>query len=189
MKNISIITLVNKKNSLDNDYVPDNMRLLDLKCAENDKYMVIEAALNFEKLCSDALLENYKITAVSTYRSYEYQQKLFNYYVKTRGYKYASRASAKPGCSEHQTGLAVDVMGENNDYNLFESTKEFKWMIKNAHKYGFILRYPKGKEKITGYMYEPWHYRYVGSKLATTLYEENITLEEYYNINQNQIIE
>ncbi len=187
MESISIITLVNKNNPLDSEYIPSNMRLLDLKYAENDKYMVIEAALNFEKLCRDASLEGNQIIAVSTYRSYEYQKKLFDYYVKTRGYKYASKCSAKPGYSEHQTGLAVDVMGSNGDYNLFEKAKEFNWMRENAHKYGFILRYPKGKEKITGYKYEPWHYRYVGNKLALELYEKDITLEEYYSIDQNQI--
>lgn len=186
MENVSIITLVNKENPLDSDYVPHNMRLIDLKYAENDKYMVIEAALNFEKMCFEASKEGYKIIAVSTYRSYEYQKKLFNYYVKTRGYKYASRCSAMPGCSEHQMGLAVDVMGENNDYNLFEHTKEFDWISKNAHKYGFVLRYPKGKEKITGYKYEPWHYRYLGYKLASELYDNNLTLEEYYSINQKE---
>ena len=187
MENISIITLVNKDNPLESDYIPNNMRLLDLRYSENDKYMVIEAAFNFEKLCHEAALYGNKIIAVSTYRSYEYQSKLFSYYVKTRGYKYANKCSAKPGYSEHQTGLAVDVMGSNNDYNLFEESKEFEWMRDNAHKYGFILRYPKGKEKITGYKYEPWHYRYVGDKLATELYEKNITLEEYYNIDQKRI--
>ena len=91
------------------------------------------------------------------------------------------QCSARPGHSEHQTGLAVDVMGSNNDYDEFEKSIEFSWMKENAHKYGFILRYPKGKENITGFKYEPWHYRYVGLITATRIFKENITLEEYYN--------
>ena len=103
---------------------------------------------------------------------------MYNDYVANYGVDYANNCSAKPGYSEHQTGLAVDVMGSNNDYNKFEYTKEFEWMKSNAHLYGFILRYPKGKEHITGYKYEPWHYRYVGD-IASTIYNRNITLEEY----------
>ena len=87
--------------------------------------------------------------------------------------------SAKPGHSEHQTGLSIDVEGSNLDYDLFAESKEFNWMKNNAHKYGFILRYPKGKEHITGFKYEPWHYRYVGKDVASYIYKNNITLEEY----------
>lgn len=177
---ISITKLVNQNNPLPDDYEPSKMRALASFCAESDKLMVLEAGTHFEMLCSQALKEGFQIKAISTYRSFDYQKKLYEYYIKTRGFKYASKCSAKPGCSEHQTGLAVDVMGENGDYNLFEKTKEFGWMQEHAHLYGFILRYPKNKEKITGYMYEPWHYRYVGPTLATTLYENNLTLEEYY---------
>ena len=89
--------------------------------------------------------------------------------------------SARAGHSEHQTGLAVDVAGSNDSYDDFEASIEFNWMKKNAHKYGFILRYPKGKEKITGFKYEPWHYRYIGIDIATEIYEKDITLEEYKN--------
>lgn len=173
-------TLVNQKNPLDKEYVPANMQALASFCSESDKFMVDVAKNSFEAMCLDASKDSMNIIAVSTYRSYDYQKKLYNYYVKTRGQKYASKCSAVPGCSEHQTGLAVDVMGENGDYNLFEETKEFNWIKDNAYKYGFILRYPKDKEKITGYKYEPWHYRYVGISLAKLLYDEDLTLEEYY---------
>ena len=172
--------LVNKENPLLEDYVPDDLQRIGSFCSESDKMLVKEACINFEIMCADALKDNMNIKAISAYRSYDYQKKLYEYYIKTRGLKYASKCSAKPGYSEHQTGLAVDVMGENGDYNLFGKTKEFKWMMKNSYKYGFILRYPSDKEKITGYKYEPWHYRYVGKKLAATLFLENITLEEYY---------
>ncbi len=186
-KNIRVIdnanridVLVNKNYKLKSDFIPNNLVKLNLKYSTDDKYMVEEAAYNFEKLSEEAYKKNYKIIAVSTYRSYQYQEKLFNYYAKTKGMDYALSCSAKPGHSEHQTGLAVDVMGSNEDYDLFEQAKEFNWMKKNAYKYGFILRYPKGKEKITGFKYEPWHYRYVGTKIAKEIYKKKITLEEYF---------
>lgn len=175
-----IDVLVNKNNRLDKFYRPNDLVELNVMYANKDKYLRKEAAKSFEKLSSDASKLGYKIIAVSTYRSYFYQQELFNYYVKTMGENKALKASAKPGHSEHQTGLAVDVMGSNEDYNEFEKSIEFEWMRDNAHKYGFVLRYPKGKEKITGFKYEPWHYRYVGTKLASYLYENDLSLEEYY---------
>ena len=89
----------------------------------------------------------------------------------------ADTYSARAGTSEHQTGLATDV---NSVSTSFENSSAFKWLEKNSYKYGFILRYPKGKEHITGYMYEPWHYRYVGSEVAKVIKEKNITYEEYY---------
>ena len=91
--------------------------------------------------------------------------------------------SARAGHSEHQTGLAIDVSSNNPDILSFEMSTSFKWMKEHAHEYGFILRYPKGKEDITGYMYEPWHYRYVGKEIATLLYQTGMTFDEYVAIN------
>ena len=88
--------------------------------------------------------------------------------------------SARPGYSEHQTGLVIDIDNYNDDYENFDKTKEFEWMNNNSYKYGFILRYPKGKTDITGYDYESWHYRYVGKEIAKYIYENNITFDEYY---------
>ena len=185
-ENIKIITetnnllvLVNKNNKLPKDYIPNELVLLSNKYSIKNKYLQKEAAINFEKLSKDASKLGYKIIATSAYRDYEYQENLYNYYVETKGLEYADNCSARPGHSEHQTGLAVDVMGSNNDYNKFEESNEFNWMKNNAHKYGFILRYPKNKTHITGFKYEPWHYRYVGKKVATIIYNKNITLEEY----------
>lgn len=175
----NIDVLVNKNNKLNKFYKPTDLVKLNQKYSNENKYLRKEAAKNFEKLSKDALKDNYYIISVSTYRSYFYQQELFNYYLKEKGEKYALKASAKPGHSEHQTGLAVDVMGSNKDYNKFDESKEFDWMTNNSYKYGFILRYPKGKEYITGFKYEPWHYRYVGKDIAKYIYEHNITLEEY----------
>ena len=176
----SIDVLVNKNHQLDKNYIPNDLVKLSLICANEDKFLRQEAALNFEEMCLEARKQGYKIIAVSSYRSYFYQEELYNYYVRTLGEKKALEASAKPGHSEHQTGLSVDVMGSNNDYDQFEKSKEFDWMKNNSYKYGFILRYPKGKEYITGFKYEPWHYRYVGKDIASIIYTEGITLEEYY---------
>jgi len=176
----NILVLVNKNNQLSSDYIPNDLEKISLKYATDNKYLRKEAKIAFEKLSEEARLRNYTIIAVSTYRSYDYQNELYNYYIKEKGLEYTDLCSARPGHSEHQTGLAVDVMGSNMDYDIFEESYEFTWMRDNAHKFGFILRYPKGKEHITGFKYEPWHYRYVGAKVATEIYQNNLTLEEYY---------
>ena len=124
--------------------------------------------------------ENLNIIAMSTYRSYSYQVDLYKRYVKQDGEEKADTYSGRPGHSEHQTGLAVDVYNKTENYTNFEKTKEFTWMQEHAHEYGFILRFPKGKENETGYQYESWHYRYVGVDAATYIHENNITFEEYY---------
>lgn len=122
---------------------------------------------------------------MSGYRSYPTQVQLYNRYVARDGKKAADKYSARPGYSEHQTGLTFDVGGVNSDKNLYASfgkTKEGQWIAKNAHKYGFIVRYPKGKEKVTGYQYEPWHLRYLGKGTATKVYQSGKTLEEYVEL-------
>ena len=174
-----IDVLVNKNNKLPEDYVPNDLETIDIKYSYENKMLRKEAKEMFEKLSSDALALGYRIVATSAYRPYDYQKDLYDYYVKEKGQDYADLCSARPGFSEHQTGLAVDVEGSNRSYDDFEEAYEFEWMKENAHKYGFILRYPKGKEKITGFKYEPWHYRYVGIEMATYIYENNLTLEEY----------
>ena len=135
------------------------------------------AADSFKKMSDAAKKEGLKIYNVSGYRSYDTQEYLYNNYVSRDGKEKADTYSARAGTSEHQTGLATDI---NSVSSKFENTKEFKWLKDNAHKYGFILRYPKGKEHITGYMYEPWHYRYVGKDVAKIIYENDFTYEEYY---------
>jgi D-alanyl-D-alanine carboxypeptidase len=175
--------LVNKNNKLTSDYIPNDLENISLEYSCENKQLRYEAKNAFEKMAKRAKEDGYNIIAVSTYRSYEYQEKLYNNYVKDKGKYYADLASARAGHSEHQTGLAVDVANTSLDYDNFEQTKEFNWMINNSYKYGFILRYPKAKFHITGFKYEPWHYRYVGIDIATYIYENNITLEEYNKIN------
>lgn len=175
-----LLVLVNKNNKLPNDFVPQNLEIIDIKYSNENKQIVRVAKEKFEQLSNDANTLGYKIIAVSTYRDYGYQKKLYEQYVIDKGKDYADKCSARPGHSEHQTGLAIDVMGSNNDYDEFESSNEFEWMRDNAHRYGFILRYPKDKIKITGFKYEPWHYRYVGEAVAKIVYDNELTLEEYY---------
>ncbi len=171
--------LVNKNIKLTSSYIPKDLELISSEFSCNNKYLRRDAKNAFENMAKDAKKNGYTIIAVSTYRSYEYQEKLYNNYVKEKGFYYADMASARAGHSEHQTGLAVDVSNSSLDYDNFENTKEFNWMKKNAYKYGFILRYPKAKFHITGFKYEPWHYRYVGINTAKYIYHNNITLEEY----------
>ena len=171
--------IINKNNKLTKNYIPNDLEIIDINYACKNKYLRHVTKINFEKLAKQAKKEGYNIIAVSTYRSYDYQDKLYNNYVFDKGFFYADMASARAGHSEHQTGLAVDVANSNLDYDNFENTKEFNWMKNNAHKYGFILRYPKANFHITGFKYEPWHYRFVGINIATYIYKNNLTLEEY----------
>ena len=174
-----IDVLVNKQNKLTDNYIPNDLLPINSKFAIGMQYLRYEDKEYFEKMCSQAKIDGYDIMAVSTFRSSDYQDKLYNNYCLEKGIEYADMCSAKKEHSEHQTGLAVDVSDKNGDYDNFINTKEFEWMKNNAYKYGFILRYPKYKTDITGYMYEPWHYRYVGINIARYIYENNITLEEY----------
>ena len=145
-----------------------------------------EAKSAFDQMAQAALAEGHELVAFSGFRSYEYQTTLYNNYVSRDGQENADRYSARPGYSEHQTGLAFDI-GEKGQEDLwlteeFGETPAGLWLVENAHKYGFILRYPKGKEDVTGFMYESWHFRYLGAEVATEIYEAGITLEEYLNI-------
>lgn len=133
----------------------------------------------FKKMQSAAAAEGLNIYISSGFRSYEYQSGLYERYANRDGYAAADRYSARPGHSEHQTGLAFDL---NTIDDSFADTREGKWVAENCHKYGFIIRYPKGKEDITGYMYESWHIRYLGVDMATKVYESGKTLEEYFGI-------
>lgn len=174
------LILVNKYNYLEKNYIPNNLETINEKYSNKNMKLISKARIAFENLSENAKLENLNIIAMSTYRSYNYQTTLYNNYVSKDGKNLADTYSARPGHSEHQTALAIDIYNKEKSYLEFEQTKEFTWMQENAHKYGFILRYPKGKEHITGYQYEPWHYRYIGINEATYIHNNNITFEEYY---------
>lgn len=167
---IDEILIVNKDISLPEHFNP----------GENE---VAREALH--KLLNAGNKKGYHLSSASGFRSYQTQEQLFNRYVQRDGEEAANKYSAKPGHSEHQTGLTYDVVSENTDTNFKESfgkTEEGQWIKRNAHKYGFIVRYPKDKTHITGYQYEPWHIRYVGKDTAKTLYNHRETLEEYLDL-------
>ena len=172
--------LVNKYYYLEEDYVPNNLKAIKKQYALDGMKLVEEACNAFENMAKAAEKEKLTIVAMSAYRSYSYQVSLYNRYVKSDGKEAADTYSGRPGQSEHQTGLAVDVYNQKETYTNFEKTKEFTWMQNHASEYGFILRFPKNKENETGYIYESWHYRYVGVEIAKYIKEHNISYEEYY---------
>ena len=171
--------LVNKYYCLDEDYEPDNLERISTRFALSGMKLVNYAKDAFEEMAKDAEKEDLSIIAMSSYRSYDYQLDLYNRYKRQDGIEKADSYSGRPGHSEHQTRLAVDVYNGKEDYTNFEETVEFEWMKEHAHEYGFILRFPKNKVNETGYIYESWHYRYVGKNIAKYIKKHNITLEEY----------
>lgn len=170
--------IVNKYYKLDKDYEPEDLTVINSKFASGTQKLRKEAADKFEEMASDMLKENLKIYAGSTYSSYSYQEGLYNRYVKKDGFKEAETYSARAGYSEHQLGLAVDIVNGKWNY-LSEGDKEYTWLINNSYKYGFILRYPHESEYITGYVFEDWHFRYLGIDLATKVHESKLTYDEY----------
>lgn len=178
----SRIVLVNKYRQLPADFEPKDLEEIDQRFNPDGLKLRHCARLAFEKMCEDALKEGISLKAVSAYRSYSYQQEVYlrkkTPEMSLEDYQAErDKVSARAGHSEHQTGLAVDI---NDLEESFENTDEAKWLAANACKYGFILRYPKGKEGITGYSYEPWHFRYLGRKLALEVYRSGLTYDEYY---------
>lgn len=173
-----INVIVNKYYKLNKDYVPSDLEGINSRFSAGEQKMRKEAKEAFEKMCEKALDDNLKIYAGSTYRSYDYQLGLYNRYVAKDGFDNAETYSARAGYSEHQLGLAVDVLNGKWDY-ISEKDKEYEWLVNNSYKYGFILRYPRGKEYITGYMFEDWHFRYLGIELANKVYESGLTYDEY----------
>lgn len=172
----SLLVLVNKYNQLPADYIPEN--LIALKC--NPKYQLREeAAIAFNELIEAAKQNNVNVYPYSAYRSYEYQNKIYNRYVNKDGEELADTYSARPGHSEHQTGLSVDI--KSVGYNEITDS-DYEWMKENAHLYGYIIRYPENSTEITGYQEEPWHLRYVGIEIATEIKDLDITFDEYYQI-------
>lgn len=175
------LVLVNKTTNLDEDYLPSDLVWLDLP-GVRETQLRKEAAVALEDLFDAAELKNLSLYCCSGYRSYQTQKELYSENVKSYGQKEADLVSAKPGQSEHQTGLAMDVTAESVNFDLLESfgqTAEGEFIKNNAHQYGFIIRYPEDKTAITGYAYEPWHLRYVGKDVAEEIYEKKLTFEEY----------
>ncbi len=190
MSDLPIDILVNKENMLPSDYYPKDLVITDQN--ENNfhnyqdprlKPMIRRDIYPFaQKMMEDARMEGIEIIIDSGYRSYAYQQKVLDKIIEEIG-DAAYQKVALPGASEHQTGLAFDIAYYKNgvyDDDVKEDDEEAIWLANNSYKYGFILRYPKGKEEVTGFQYEPWHFRFVGIELARQLFVDKITLEEYY---------
>ena len=174
-----LLVLVNKYNQLPAQFSQYNLVNMNKKYTLNDgkEYLLAGVAYeNYIKMWDAAKKEGLLMTVVSAYRTEDYQRSLYNRKVKSKGLAHADVYSARAGHSEHQTGLAMDIGFTETS---FERTAEFAWLQNHAHEYGYIMRYPKNKEWITGYAYEPWHYRFVGTDVAKIIHDEGITFEEY----------
>ncbi len=187
----SLLILANKAHPLKDGYEPSDLVKLDGIYKTQDSWML-------RSVCKDAVYEMFEaakkdgvvLEVGSAYRSAAYQASLWQSYANQYGSERADRISSRPNHSDHQTGLCIDVVENNgamdgvNYCQEFETTRSAQWLFAHAHEYGFILRYPKGKEEITGYNYEPWHYRFIGQEHATKLHEagSDMTFEEFFNV-------
>lgn len=184
----NMLVLANKDFSMQPTYTPPDLVRPNVTFSFGEQQVEKaqlrkDAAKGLEEMFAAANKDGKKLFAVSGYRSYKRQQEVFQAEVNAKGDQKAREAVAYPGTSEHQTGLAMDISSESQSYELteaFGNTPEGKWLQENAHNYGFILRYMKGREDITKYQYESWHYRYVGKDAATIIYKNNWTLEEFF---------
>ncbi|SDP52224.1 D-alanyl-D-alanine carboxypeptidase [Litchfieldia salsa] len=185
----NILSLVNKEHTLPSVYIPPDLVKPNVPFSFGDldvpkRYLRVEAGEALENLFMGAKKDSIQLFAVSGYRSYVTQEAIYQAQIRKTGEEeLANQTVAIPGQSEHQTGLAIDVSSHSAQLRLVESfgeTEEGRWVQEHAHEYGFIVRYPKGKEEITGYQYEPWHLRYVGVEIATQIFTNNLTLEEFF---------
>ena len=175
------LMLTNKFNYLDDTYDSKEMVSVSKLYSYGENQMLTSTTFDaFKRMFDDAKKENITLIINSSYRSFEDQEAVYERYKKLKGEDYADSIAARPGYSEHQTGYSVDLITYGATSATFEETEAFKWLQNNAYKYGFILRYPKDKDYLTGYSYESWHYRYVGIDAAKYIYENNITFDEYY---------
>lgn len=175
------LMLLNKYNYLTASYNPDDLEVFTNIYAYGENQSLRKDAYDaFIEMWNSANKDGYKLIVNSSYRSYDEQKKIYDDYSSWYGEEDADKKAARAGYSEHQTGLAVDIQSYCSQNKDFEECEEFTWLTNNAYKYGFILRYPKDKEYLTGYKYESWHYRYVGKKISKYIHENNITFDEYY---------
>ena len=179
--NLDTLMLVNKYYYLNEDYEPNNLVDVSSSYAYEGNILREDVYEKFKDMCN-AAKEDEDITLIlnSSYRTYEDQEETWTKRKNLYGIEKADAYAARAGYSEHQTGLALDINEYRAQEEDFEDTKAFKWLSDNAYKYGFILRYTKDGENLTGYSYESWHYRYVGREVAEKIKNENITFDEYY---------
>ena len=182
--NDEYLVLVNKEHSLEENYEPNDLVIPNIPLqtsSDMTAHVRYQVAVELENMFNDAKKDGINLIGISGYRSCDYQTTVYNDAVANEGVVAADSYVAHPGHSEHQTGLSIDIL--SSEYSTldegFENTEAFKWLSENINSYGFIIRYPKGKEDITGYSYEPWHLRYVGKNAAKEITENQLTLEEY----------
>lgn len=184
-KEKGLLLLVNKENPVDENYKPTDLEPIRYYAEDRTpaaRYMRKEAADHFHAMVESAREKGFDLVMTTAYRDYSFQKTLYDNYVANEGQEAADRFSAEPGKSEHQTGLAVDITSPVVNYQLSDSfgeTEEGKWLANHGHEFGFILRFPEDKTEITGYQYEPWHFRYVGKDIAQELFKNKLTLEEF----------
>ena len=172
--------IIGNKLSYLGDYVPDDLVNVDGSyCMQDGVMLKSEAYEHLKEMFEAAREEDYYFYISTAYRSYDFQKALYDSYLLKDSAEVVDTYSSRPGFSDHQTGLACDIGMPGYKFEMFTDTDECRWLHENAYKYGFILRYPEGKENITKYKYESWHFRYVGVEVSTYIYENNITLEEY----------
>ena len=175
-----ILAHVNKIYALPESYVPPGLTKISSIPVSGDEYLRTGVLPYLFQLFGAAKNAGFNLSIVSAYRSYATQVATFNYWVGQYGYGAATTGSARPGHSEHQLGTVVDLgLVGNSDFANFTASPAAGWVAKNASKFGFTVSYQPGKESITGYISEPWHIRYIGTELATKLYKQKLTLEEY----------
>ena len=185
----SLWVVVNKGRILPATYVPNNLVVpnvpLRYSSAANEMHVRADTAAAMELMFAAAKQQSINLKLASGYRSYGYQVSVYNGYANADGVAKADTYSARPGHSEHQTGLAADLEPVDRTCEIevcFESTAEGQWLAANAYKFGFIIRYPKNSENLTGYQYEPWHIRYIGTGLASQLHAKSQTLEQFFGL-------
>ncbi|WP_258871470.1 M15 family metallopeptidase [Halobacillus trueperi] len=185
----SLQVVVNKRRKLPEDYTPEDLTVPNVPFYFTEdhpkKQLRKEAARALEKLFDAAEQDGIDLVAASGYRSYDRQKRIYERNVEVYGKEETDTFSAQPGTSEHQTGLAMDVTSAQVAFKLeqsFGETNEGEWLADHAHEHGFIIRYREGAKEITGYMYEPWHLRYVGKDISTDVHEQAVTLEEFFGL-------
>jgi D-alanyl-D-alanine carboxypeptidase len=185
----SIWVVVNKGRTLPSNYAPTDLVApsVPLRLPATDPEMQMRQVTGnaMQQMFAAALQQNIHLMVSSGYRAYNEQIGIYNGYVRTQGQAAADSSSARPGHSEHQTGLSVDLEPSSRQCEVetcFADTPEGKWLAANSYKYGFIIRYPKNQENLTGYEYEPWHVRYVGIDLAAQIHQTGQTLEQFFNL-------
>ena len=183
-EDLGMLMNVNKFYALSETYTPENLKNIDLTYAygeEGENKLIDYAYDKFLELWQAANDQGFYLMVTSSYRDYESQKEIYDYRVSTWGERKADETAARPGHSEHQTGLVIDMTSKTEPLaDSFTDSEAYKWLKENAYKYGFIERYPEGKTYLTGYNPESWHWRYVGLEAAKTMHDEDITFDEYY---------